>query len=102
MRLLFKTNDGYEALIDRVDSAQRLTDIGVNTHMAIEMMKAGGVVKADGGEYSLVEDDYCTDCGGTGEISTDESDGEGHIQRGVGTQKCHCKINTNEDDQDED
>lgn len=30
----------------------------------------------------------CLDCGGTGEVSTDESDGEGHMQAGVGTAKC--------------
>ena len=47
---------------------------------------------------------YCEDCGGTGEISTDESDGEGHIMRGVGSKKCHCRIisQDNEDDQDKD
>ena len=35
-------------------------------------------------------------CDGSGEISTDESDGEGHIMRGVGTQKCLCKTNQDE------
>jgi len=34
----------------------------------------------------------CEYCGGTGEVSTDESDGEGHIERGVGSQKCICQI----------
>lgn len=35
----------------------------------------------------------CVECGGTGIISTDESDGEGHTMRGVGTQKCLCQLN---------
>lgn len=32
------------------------------------------------------------ECDGSGEVSTDESDGEGHIMRGVGTATCRCKI----------
>lgn len=32
----------------------------------------------------------CEFCDGTGEVSTDESDGEGHIMRGVGSQPCIC------------
>ena len=39
------------------------------------------------------EDDVCGYCGGTGELACDESDGEGHIQRGVGIEKCICQIN---------
>ena len=35
----------------------------------------------------------CEICQDTGEVSTDEDDGEGHIQRGVGTQKCECRFN---------
>jgi len=35
----------------------------------------------------------CSDCHGTGEVSVAESDGEGHTMQGVGTQKCLCKIN---------
>jgi hypothetical protein len=34
----------------------------------------------------------CSDCFGTGEITTDESDGEGHIMVGVGHKKCHCQV----------
>ena len=41
-----------------------------------------------GGEVEKV----CAECLGTGEISTDEDDGEGHIARGVGSQKCRCRI----------
>lgn len=50
----------------------------------------------------LIEDgQMCEDCYDEGEVSTDESDGEGHIMRGVGTRKCHCK-NRDEDDRDDD
>lgn len=49
----------------------------------------------------LIEDgQMCEDCYDEGEVSTDESDGEGHIMRGVGTRKCHCK-NRDEDDRDD-
>ena len=30
----------------------------------------------------------CETCGGTGEVATDEDDGNGHSMRGVGTSKC--------------
>ena len=36
----------------------------------------------------------CELCGGTGEIATDEDDGEGHTLRGVNSElcpKCHTK-----------
>ena len=33
----------------------------------------------------------CEWCEGTGEVATDEDDGEGHIMRGVGTKKCICQ-----------
>lgn len=47
-------------------------------------------------------EEVCAHCLGEGEYSTDESDGEGHIMRGVGTQKCHCSIKEEEyDDQEE-
>ena len=35
----------------------------------------------------------CIECKGTGEVRTDEDDGEGHIMRGVGTEKCICQQN---------
>ena len=38
----------------------------------------------------------CADCGGTGEIAVDETDGEGHTMKGVGSQKCHCQIKDEE------
>lgn len=37
-------------------------------------------------------DEVCDECFGTGEISVDESDGEGHTTRGTGTEKCRCSI----------
>ncbi len=40
----------------------------------------------------LIEDgQMCEHCLDEGEISTDESDGEGHIMRGVGSRRCECK-----------
>lgn len=31
------------------------------------------------------------ECDGSGEVSCDEDDGEGHTMVGVGTRKCRCK-----------
>ena len=42
----------------------------------------------------------CSECRGTGEISVDEDDGQGHTMRGVGTQKCICKSKPEPDDQE--
>lgn len=51
----------------------------------------------------LVEEGLmCEDCFDEGEITTDESDGEGHIQRGVGTRTCHCKKRVDDDDRRDD
>lgn len=33
----------------------------------------------------------CEICEDTGEVSCDERDDVGNIQRGVGTQKCECR-----------
>jgi len=48
----------------------------------------------DGGtlQFTITSADEgaCAECGGTGEIATDEDDGEGHTARGVGTKKCLC------------
>lgn len=46
-------------------------------------------------------EEVCAYCLGEGEYSTDESDGEGHIMRGVGTQKCHCTKQEEEYDNQE-
>lgn len=52
----------------------------------------------------LIEDNQmCEYCHDEGEVSTDESDGEGHIMRGVGSRKCECKLSEPDDDRgDED
>jgi hypothetical protein len=42
------------------------------------------------------DDEVCEECGGTGEVATDEDDGEGHLMRGVGTSKCICQISSTE------
>lgn len=36
--------------------------------------------------------EVCAECHGTGEISLDEDDGEGHTARGVGSKPCPCRI----------
>jgi len=41
-------------------------------------------------------EEACELCLGTGEVSVDESDGEGHIMRGVGTRKCECRLQEDE------
>lgn len=38
------------------------------------------------------------ECDGSGEVSTDESDGEGHIMRGVGTRACRCRTERDDDE----
>lgn len=39
------------------------------------------------------KEEVCEYCTGTGEISTDVDDGEGHVMQGVGDkQKCICQI----------
>lgn len=47
------------------------------------------------------QEEVCEFCLGEGTVSTDESDGEGHIMRGVGTEKCICQIR-DEDESDQD
>lgn len=37
------------------------------------------------------QEEVCEWCEGTGEVATDEEDGEGHTMRGVGTRKCICQ-----------
>ncbi len=38
----------------------------------------------------------CSACLGEGEVPSDEDDGEGHVMRGVGIEKCICKIHDGE------
>ena len=57
----------------------------------IECKCPGGYVAIYGLEQRE-NPDWCEYCGGTGEVSVDEQDGEGHTMRGVGSQKCICRI----------
>ena len=61
------------------------------------------VVERDGYAFKhdtiFMQDDICEECGGTGEVHFDESDGEGHIMRGTGTQKCICQLDDTEQNQ---
>ncbi len=57
MRLLFK-REGYERLISQELAVDKLIAIGADTHMAIEAMKGGIPVIADGGEYTIVPNDF--------------------------------------------
>lgn len=44
-------------------------------------------------EALLIESgDMCAECLDTGEVATDEDDGEGHLMQGVGTRKCICQL----------
>lgn len=48
----------------------------------------------------VIDEDACPEdlCDGSGELSTDEVDSDGNIERGVGTQKCPCSIKEPEPD----
>ena len=49
------------------------------------------------------KEEVCEFCGGTGEVSVDETDSDGNIQRGVGTHKCICRVKHDDgDDYDND
>lgn len=51
-------------------------------------MARGGIAQ---GTVKYTTEERCEHCHGTGEVATDEDDGEGHTMRGVGTQKCICQ-----------
>lgn len=38
------------------------------------------------------QEEGCAECGGTGEVACDETDRDGNIESGVGTQKCICQL----------
>ncbi len=53
-----------------------------------------GSVKTELGDVKVcpcADITICGLCGGSGEVTTDESDGEGNIQKGVGSQTCLCR-----------
>ncbi len=43
-------------------------------------------------EHSSPHKYDCEICNDSGEVSCDERDNEGNWQRGVGTQKCECRL----------
>lgn len=47
-------------------------------------------------------EEVCGFCLGTGEVSVDEDDGEGHTARGVGTRKCTAAIHADEPERADD
>lgn len=52
--------------------------------------------------YMVCEvEEVCAFCLGDGEVSTDETDSDGNVEQGVGTQKCVCRIDEEEYDEDE-
>lgn len=64
------------------------TEMGIPYTLSVEQVK-----------NMLIESgQMCGECEDTGEISTDEDDGEGHTMRGVGSAKCPCKFITKDHD----
>lgn len=57
--------------------------------------------EAQGIEFNIkaTEEGECAECGGDGEVSCDETDRDGNIERGVGTQKCICRVEAEEDNE---
>ena len=54
------------------------------------------------GELATAKKYDCEICEDTGEVSCDERNSDGNWERGVGTQKCECRINNDDcDDQDD-
>ncbi len=43
-------------------------------------------------------ENVCEYCRGDGEVSVDETDGEGHMMSGVGTEKCECRLDEGTED----
>ena len=48
--------------------------------------------------WKIEGEEVCQECGGTGEVSEDETDREGNIMRGVGSRACACR-NKNKSDE---
>jgi len=71
-------------------------DLATFLHYVAEDVEEGRLVKEQtagmvDGTVKYDKEERCEYCHGTGEVATDESDGEGHIMRGVGTSKCICQ-----------
>ena len=53
-------------------------------------------------ERGIIEEEECQTCGGSGEVSLDADDGEGHIQRGVDSAPCpDCQPSGAEEEYDD-
>jgi len=71
---------------DEVDLAHFL-------HLVAEDVEEGRLIKEQStkGTVKYEKVERCEHCNGTGEVATDEDDGEGHIMQGVGAEKCLCQ-----------
>lgn len=72
-----------------VDMAGTITVTATSIEEAKQ--KAWEMMPTDEITPRLVTEGECAECGGTGEVATDEDDGEGHTMRGVGSQPCICQ-----------
>ena len=53
----------------------------------------------ENGEETEQESSVCMYCLGTGGVSVDERDRDGNWERGVGTRKCECRLNDQENEE---
>lgn len=87
--------------------AEAIFEVGKTIEIHTEFiggLPLGSTYERDGKKYKVTNNNKtivttavlieyeCDECEDTGEVSCDESDGEGHIMRGVGTQKCICQV----------
>lgn len=65
-----------------------------NLHKEIQKVFDNALKKGFGKEDESNDDvdQGCEFCGGTGVVSVDEDDGEGHVMRGTGSRKCVCRL----------
>jgi len=71
-------------------------DLATFIHYVAEDIAEGRLLKEQtagmvDGTVKYDKEERCEHCNGTGEVNTDEDDGEGHIMRGVGTTQCICQ-----------
>lgn len=58
---------------------------------AQEIVLNANINENDVPNEAIVPIKVCAFCHGEGEVSTDETDSDGNVARGVGTQKCICR-----------
>ena len=58
---------------------------------AQEIVLSANIAERDVPNEAIVPIKVCAFCHGEGEVSTDEMDGDGNLERGVGTRKCICR-----------